>query len=177
MKLRKLSLLIVSSALFAGAASASFAQPMSPEAPHHAHGTCKMHNDSAADVKTGLNNSRSQGYMYVSDSDYPKGMYQNTAQDSGKTRAQVMAELSDAQAKGLLDFTDSSYPFSLSAQNSPSPQEKTRTQVVAEINEARAQGLLSFNDSEYPKQNGSQIQSLGSAMNMASANSHQNHTC
>lgn len=177
MKLRKLSLLIVSSALFAGAASASFAQSISPEAPHHAHGTCKMHPDSSAEMKTGLSNTRSQGYMHVSDSDYPKGMYENNAQDSGKTRAQVMAELSDARAKGLLDFTDSSYPVSLSAQNLPSPQEKTRAQVIAETNEARAQGLLSFNDSEYPTRNEGQIHSLSSTMNMASATSHQNHTC
>lgn len=64
---------------------------------------------------------------------------------STKTRVQVVAELNEARAQGLLNYDDSSYPIL------PQPRVgRSRAEVVAELNEARAQGLLDYTDSDYP---------------------------
>src|SRR3546814_14046039 len=61
-----------------------------------------------------------------------------------KTRAQVVAELHQAQAQGLISQNKLDYPVSL-----PATQHKTRQQVVAELARAKAAGQLSTNRLDY----------------------------
>src|SRR3546814_10518795 len=62
-----------------------------------------------------------------------------------KTRAQVVAELHQAQAQGLISQNKLDYPVSL-----PATQHKTRAQVVAELARAKAAGQISTNRLDYP---------------------------
>lgn len=180
MKLRKLSVLILSSALFAGTASTSFAQQS------HRNGgqigtpaVHKMQSDKSGNVFPVSTNANSQSAVFYTDSDYPLGFNGNTASgNSGKTRAQVQAELEEARAQGLLDFNDSSYGSLIDTINSQTAQEKSRAQVLSELNQARAQGLLSFNDSQYPLQRNAMPSAGGSnMMNMADGSSNHEAMC
>lgn len=62
-----------------------------------------------------------------------------------KTRAQVVAELHQAQAQGLISQNKLDYPVSL-----PATQHKTRQQVLAELASAEATGQISTNKLDYP---------------------------
>lgn len=66
---------------------------------------------------------------------------------STKARAQVIAELNDARAKGLLPDNGeaASYPVEQTSASGAGIVRKTRAQVIAELNEAREQGLLPGN--------------------------------
>lgn len=68
------------------------------------------------------------------------------AEPAGLTRAQVLAELSDAQRSGNIIDSRSSLPRNvLQPQQYPAQQHaagKTRAQVLAELEQARAQGML-----------------------------------
>ncbi|MFZ6644893.1 DUF4148 domain-containing protein [Undibacterium sp. TJN25] len=65
----------------------------------------------------------------------------------GKTRQQVINELNDARAQGLLNFSDADYPVLPAATST-----LTRAQVVAGIQEARKDGtLFSDYDYDYPR--------------------------
>ncbi|MCD2511398.1 DUF4148 domain-containing protein [Comamonas endophytica] len=68
------------------------------------------------------------------------------AEPAGLTRAQVMAELSEAQRSGAIIDTRSSLPRNvLQPQQYPAQQSaapKTRAQVLAELEQARANGEL-----------------------------------
>ena len=73
---------------------------------------------------------------------------QTTANESGKTRAQVLTELKDAQEHGLVDHNGfiGGQPFEVQS-NTPG---KTRAQVRAELKLAQEQGIvgnLGFADS------------------------------
>src|SRR5690606_40616685 len=69
-----------------------------------------------------------------------------TAPTSGKTRAQVRAELAEAKAAGLVTYGENEYPVTTVA---PGPG-KTRAQVRAELAEAKAAGLVTYGEDEYP---------------------------
>ncbi|CAM4416927.1 hypothetical protein BOTU111921_29040 [Bordetella tumbae] len=63
------------------------------------------------------------------------------------TRAQVVADLAQAKAAGLVSFGEEDYP--------PTPQVsatsgKTREQVRAELAEAKATGQYTFGELDYP---------------------------
>ncbi|WP_237174033.1 DUF4148 domain-containing protein [Paracandidimonas lactea] len=62
-----------------------------------------------------------------------------------KTRAQVVAELQEARAQGLLSYGELDYPVVQQA-----PSSKTRQQVQAELAAARAAGTLSHGELDYP---------------------------
>src|SRR3546814_3752131 len=62
-----------------------------------------------------------------------------------KTRAQVVAELHQAQAQGLISQNKFDYPVSL-----PASQHKTRQQVLAELASAEAAGQVSTSTLDYP---------------------------
>lgn len=64
----------------------------------------------------------------------------------GKTRAQVVAELQQAQSQGLVAAGDANYPPSR-----PFVSTKTRAQVLNELQQARAQGLVKPGDANYPE--------------------------
>jgi predicted RNase H-like HicB family nuclease len=64
----------------------------------------------------------------------------------GKTRAQVIAELKQARAEGMLSTGDYDYP-----KQRPFVSTKTRADVVAELKQAQAQGLANVSDADYPK--------------------------
>ena len=64
---------------------------------------------------------------------------------SGKTRAQVIQELKDAEAAGLVGRGDVDYPVMPEFVST-----KTRSEVIEELKQARAQGLLNINDVDYP---------------------------
>lgn len=180
MKLRKLSVLILSSALFAGAASTSFAQQshrnVSQIGTPAVH---KMQSDKSGNVVSVSTHANSKNPVFYTDSDYPLGFNGNTASgNSGKSRAQVQAELKAARAQGLLDFNDSSYGSQTDTINSQTAKEKSRAQVLSEINQARAQGLLNFSDSQYPVQPyAGQSGGESNMMNMADGNSHHEAMC
>lgn len=63
----------------------------------------------------------------------------------GKTRAEVIQELKDAEAAGLVSRGDVDYPILPEFVST-----KTRGQVIEELKQARAQGLLNINDVDYP---------------------------
>jgi len=69
-----------------------------------------------------------------------------TAPTSGKTRAQVRAELAEAKAAGLVTYGEDEYPVAIPT---PGPG-KTRAQVRAELAEAKAAGLVTYGENEYP---------------------------
>lgn len=68
---------------------------------------------------------------------------------SGKTRAEVIAELKQARAEGLMDYNDATYPI-----QTPVKSTLTREEVIADLKQAHAQGLMNYNDatSAYPTQ-------------------------
>lgn len=66
--------------------------------------------------------------------------------DTGKTRAEVVAELMQARADGLLDQNETNYP-----REYPFVSTLTREQVKAEVLQARADGTLEFNEADYPR--------------------------
>lgn len=65
--------------------------------------------------------------------------------DSGKTRAQVQAEVIQARAAGQLDTNDATYPVIPKVAST-----LTRAQVQAQVAQARAAGQLDTNDATYP---------------------------
>src|SRR5471032_2485368 len=65
--------------------------------------------------------------------------------DSGKTRAQVAAEVVQARAAGLLDTNDATYPVIPAVAST-----LTRAQVQAQVVQARAAGQLDTSDATYP---------------------------
>ncbi|HEY9573104.1 MAG TPA: DUF4148 domain-containing protein [Pusillimonas sp.] len=69
----------------------------------------------------------------------------DNATSQSKTRTQVVAELAQAQAAGLISKNNLDYPVSL-----PAAQSKSRQQVVAELAQARISGQLSRNTLDYP---------------------------
>lgn len=64
----------------------------------------------------------------------------------GKTRAQVLAELQDARALGLLSNGELDYPPVFPG----SGNSKSRQTVLAELAEAREAGKLSVGELDYP---------------------------
>ncbi len=66
--------------------------------------------------------------------------------DTGKTRAQVQAELAQARASGELNALNSDQPEFLYAR--PTVSTKTRAQVQAELAQAQASGELASLNSE-----------------------------
>lgn len=169
MKSRKLSILIAGSMLFTGAVSTSFAQSTPP---WHVSQRDECSQNAKAGKVSGNSNFQdesSHDHLLVSDSDYPGNNVGSS--EPSKTRGQVLAELKEAQEKGLLDFNDSNYAMKAGATDDQPQPGKTWAQVVAETEEARAQGLLSFNDSEYPAYQNSGRTNGSSQIGMASANS------
>ncbi|SAI69910.1 Uncharacterised protein [Bordetella ansorpii] len=65
-------------------------------------------------------------------------------QEPGKTRAQVLAELADAQANGLIVQQEADLPFQ--AANTAT---LSRAQVRQELAQARAAGQSSFGELDY----------------------------
>ncbi|TEA79001.1 DUF4148 domain-containing protein [Allopusillimonas ginsengisoli] len=69
----------------------------------------------------------------------------NAAADIPKTRTQVVAELQEAQAKGLVTIGEQPYPVEVASSS------KSRAEVLAELQEAKTTGLITLGeDSEYP---------------------------
>jgi len=65
--------------------------------------------------------------------------------DSGKTRAEVQAEVVQARAAGLLDTNDATFPVIPAVAST-----LTRAQVQAQVVQARAAGQLDTSDAAYP---------------------------
>ncbi|MBO1114052.1 DUF4148 domain-containing protein [Bordetella petrii] len=80
---------------------------------------------------------------YAADVEQPAPLPQS--QVAGKTRAQVVAELREARAAGLVWSQEATAPVQQAADSS-----LTRTQVWAELQQARRQGLVSTGDLDYP---------------------------
>lgn len=89
----------------------------------------------------------------LSDTMYPP----ETSFASIKTRSEVVAELQEARAQGLINRSNNP---SLYPQNTSVAQIKTRAEVLAELQDARDQGLI--NRSNNPAF--SSVQSSGSNM-------------
>lgn len=68
-----------------------------------------------------------------------------TTASADKTRAQVVAELQDAQSRATQPYTDNQYPVIISTSS------KSRQQVQEELEAARTAGLLDVTDSQYPR--------------------------
>jgi len=66
------------------------------------------------------------------------------------TRAQVMTELEQAKAAGLVTFSNLDYPPVQSA----SASDKSREQVREELAESKANGQYSFSNLDYPRTTG-----------------------
>ena len=67
--------------------------------------------------------------------------------DTGKTRAEVEAEVIQARAAGTLDVNDTNYPPS-----APATSHLTRAEVQAQVLQARADGTLDQQtDPDYPR--------------------------
>lgn len=73
--------------------------------------------------------------------------YAQSVNAPGKSRAQVVEELKQARAAGLMPAGDANYP-ALPAFVST----KTRAQVIEELKQARAAGLMPVGDASYPPQ-------------------------
>jgi len=73
-----------------------------------------------------------------------QGVYGQTDANA-PTRAQVIAELAEAKAAGLVTYGEEEYPVQQAATTS-----KSRDQVVAELAEAKANGEYSFGELDYP---------------------------
>ncbi|MBP0598721.1 DUF4148 domain-containing protein [Herbaspirillum sp. LeCh32-8] len=73
--------------------------------------------------------------------------YAQSVNAPGKTRAQVIEELKQARAAGLMPVGDADYP-KLPAFVST----KTRAQVIEELKQARAAGLMPVGDADFPKE-------------------------
>ncbi|HTD05018.1 DUF4148 domain-containing protein [Undibacterium sp.] len=71
------------------------------------------------------------------------------AAETGKTRAEVQAELAQARADSAYIVGGSEY---VAFANVPGASTKTRAEVQAELKQARDQGLLATRDAEYPAQ-------------------------
>src|SRR5471030_3287398 len=65
--------------------------------------------------------------------------------DSGKSRAEVQAEVVQARAAGLLDTNDATFPVIPAVAST-----LTRAQVQAQVVQARAAGQLDTNEANYP---------------------------
>jgi len=63
---------------------------------------------------------------------------------STKSRAEVVAEISQAQADGSLTFVEHNYPVVQFASS------KSRAEVLAELDQARVDGSLNFVEHSYP---------------------------
>ncbi|CAM4102989.1 DUF4148 domain-containing protein [Bordetella muralis] len=61
------------------------------------------------------------------------------------TRAQVVADLAQAKAAGLVTYGEQEYPVAIASHSN-----KSRGQVVAELAQAKANGEYSFGDLDYP---------------------------
>ena len=61
------------------------------------------------------------------------------------TRAQVVADLAQAKAAGLVTYGEQEYPVEVAFHS-----DKSRDQVVAELAQAKANGEYSFGDLDYP---------------------------
>ncbi|OZI56862.1 DUF4148 domain-containing protein [Bordetella genomosp. 4] len=61
------------------------------------------------------------------------------------TRAQVMADLAQAKAAGLVTYGEEEYPAQVAVHS-----DKSRDQVVAELAQAKANGEYSFGELDYP---------------------------
>jgi predicted RNase H-like HicB family nuclease len=77
---------------------------------------------------------------------------------AGKTRAEVIAELKQANAQGLIATNDADFSGSKPSVAGekhdrvlamPAPAGKTRAEVVAELKQANAQGLIATNDADF----------------------------
>ena len=69
----------------------------------------------------------------------------NTGEPVSKTRAEVVAELQDAMARGLVQHGEFDYPIAIQSTSS-----KTRQQVVDELAAARAAGMQPAGELNYP---------------------------
>lgn len=74
-----------------------------------------------------------------------QGVYGQTDANA-PTRAQVIAELAQAKAAGLVTYGEEEYPVQQAATTSG----KSRAQVVAELAEAKANGQYTFGELDYP---------------------------
>ncbi|MCA1325032.1 DUF4148 domain-containing protein [Herbaspirillum sp. alder98] len=68
-----------------------------------------------------------------------------STQAQGKTRTQVIEELKQARAAGLISSGDYDYP-----KLAPFVSTKTRAQVVEELKQAQARGEVNVGDAYYP---------------------------
>ncbi|EJN06030.1 DUF4148 domain-containing protein [Herbaspirillum sp. YR522] len=68
-----------------------------------------------------------------------------STQPQGKTRAQVIEELKQARAAGLVSSGDYDYP-----KLAPFVSTKTRAQVIDELKQAQARGEVNVGDANYP---------------------------
>jgi hypothetical protein len=62
------------------------------------------------------------------------------------TRAEIIADMKEAQARGLISHGELDYPRA-----APSADSKTRQEVQAELAAARAAGQLSLGELDYPR--------------------------
>ena len=70
----------------------------------------------------------------------------NAAVDAPKTRAQVITELHEAQAQGLVTVGEQAYPVNVAASSS-----KSRAEVLAELQDAENAGYIVVGeDAQYP---------------------------
>ncbi len=71
----------------------------------------------------------------------------NAAVDAPKTRAQVVAELHEAQAQGLMSAGEQPYPVEVASSHS-----KSRAEVLAELKAAENAGYVTVGEaSQYPQ--------------------------
>ena len=69
----------------------------------------------------------------------------NTGEPASKTRAEVVAELQDAMARGLMPQGEFDYPVAIQSTSA-----KTRQEVVDELAAARAAGMQPAGELNYP---------------------------
>jgi len=73
-----------------------------------------------------------------------QGVYGQVDQNA-PTRAQVVADLAQAKAAGLVTYGEEEYPVETASNSN-----KSRDQVVAELAQAKANGEYSFGELDYP---------------------------
>ncbi|MGH8846095.1 MAG: DUF4148 domain-containing protein [Polaromonas sp.] len=95
----------------------------------------------------------SSASSFAGDHRYPEDPVSVT---SGKTRADVRAELLQAQREGYKISSDSTYP---APDSTPAASTKTRAEVRAELLQAQREGYKTNVDNTYPALNGTPVAS------------------
>lgn len=75
-----------------------------------------------------------------------QGVYGQADQDA-PARAQVVADLAQAKANGLVTYGEEDYPAQIASHST-----KSRAQVVAELAQAKQAGLVTYGEEDYPVQ-------------------------